>query len=304
MINTVTLNPALDYFVELKTLEIGETNRTVSSSLFAGGKGINVSTISKNLGINSSATGFLADFTGEEIANLITQIGIEDNFVRSLGKTRINIKLKEIEQNSRETEINSDTLIIEDLHIEELMNKIENFKSGEYLVLSGNVPSSINPQIYANIMKKFAHKNFIYVLDTSGEAFKFAIKEKPFLIKPNIAELREYFSVDIDSEDDAILYCKKLQIQGAKNILLSLGSNGAILIDEEQNIYKRKAPKGKLVASSGAGDSMVAGFLVGYIEAEKSGKSKQEIFEYALKLSIASGSATAFSEGLAGYETI
>lgn len=304
MINTVTLNPALDFFVEVDKLNIGETNRTSSSKIFAGGKGINVSTIAKNLGIKSSATGFLSDFTGEEISRLITEIGIEDNFVRSKGKTRINIKLKEVEENSRETEINSDTLIIEEEHIEQLMQKISNFNDGEYLVLSGNVPKSINANIYSEIMKRFAHKNFIYILDTSGSAFKMAIKERPFLIKPNIAELSEYFDVEIKDIDEAIIYCKKLQEHGARNILLSMGSDGALLLDEKQNIYSRKAPKGKLVASSGAGDSMVAGFLVGYIEEKAKAKSDEEAFEYALKLATASGSATAFSEGLASYTTI
>lgn len=304
MINTVTLNPALDFFVEVGSLNIGETNRTSSSKIFAGGKGINVSTIAKNLGVKSSATGFLAGFTGEEISRLITEIGIDDNFVRSKGSTRINIKLKETEENSRETEINSDTLIIEKSHIDELMNKISNFNNGEFLVLSGNVPKSINPSIYSEIMKKFAYKNFVYVLDTSGDAFKLAIKERPFLIKPNIGELSEYFEVDIKDVDEAVIYCKKLQEQGARNILLSMGSDGALLLDEAQNIYKIKAPKGKLVASSGAGDSMVAGFLVGYIEGKSKGKSNKEIFEYALKLATASGSATAFSDGLASYTTI
>lgn len=297
MINTVTLNPALDYFVEVGNLALGETNRTTKSNIFAGGKGINVSTIAKNLGQNSSATGFIAGFTGEEISRLIKIEGINDDFVRAEGSTRINIKLKENNLESpRETEINSDSLIIKNFHIEELMKKIEKFNDEEYLVLSGNVPKTIDSNIYAEIMQKFEYKNFKYVLDTSGDAFKKAIKYRPFLIKPNIAELIEYFNTDIKTNEEAINYCKKLQEEGARNILLSLGGDGAIFIDENQNVYQMKAPKGKLIASSGAGDSMVAGFLVGYIN-EKS-------FEYALKLAIASGSATAFSEGLASCKTI
>lgn len=297
MINTITLNPALDFFVEIPHLEMGETNRTTSSKIFAGGKGINVSTIVKNLGLESNATGFISGFTGEEISQLIKVAGIGDDFVRVNGITRVNIKIKENDLPSpRETEINSDTLIIEDKHIEELMRKISTFKDGEYLVLSGNVPKSISSNIYADIMKQFEYKNFKYVLDTSGEAFGKAIKYKPFLIKPNIAELKEYFKVDIKNNEEAISYCRKLQQEGAKNVLLSLGSDGAILLDENGKTYQMNAPKGKLVASSGAGDSMVAGFLVGYI--------KEQNFEYALKLAIASGSATAFSEGLASYQTI
>lgn len=295
MINTITLNPALDYFVEVDKLDFGKTNRTTDCSLYAGGKGINVAIVAHNLGVKSRATGFLAGFTGEEIARKLKEIGIDEQFVRADGHTRINIKLKENQMKSRETEINASGAEISAKDMDALYEIIEQFPNGEILALSGNVPSTMSADIYADIIERFAHKNFRIALDTSGDAFRHAIEKQPFLIKPNLSELEDFFACSI-ADDELAHYCKKLQALGAKNILLSMGSDGAMLLDENKEIYRLPAPKGKLVTSSGAGDSMVAGFLVGYFQTQN--------FAEAFRLSVAAGSATAFSYGLADGESI
>ncbi len=295
MINTITLNPALDYFVEVDKLEFGKTNRTTDCSLYAGGKGINVAIVAHNLGVKSRATGFLAGFTGEEIAKQLKNIGIDEQFVRADGHTRINIKLKENKMNLRETEINASGAGITSKDLDALHEIIEQFPNGEILVLSGNVPSTMNAAIYGDILERFAHKNFRIAIDTSGEALRHAIKKQPFLVKPNLSELEDFFGCSI-ATDELAYYCNKLQELGAKNILLSMGADGAMLLDENKTIHRLPAPQGKLVASSGAGDSMLAGFLVGYLQ----GKN----FAEAFRLSVAAGSATAFSHGLADGESI
>ncbi len=293
MINTITLNPALDYFVELEQLRLGNTNRAEKSFVSIGGKGINVAVIAARLGMDVRATGFVAGFTGDHLLNELSQMGIDHRFVKVDGLTRINVKLKEtIDQ--LETELNGCGMDIGEKHLAALFDEIEKFPSGEFLVLSGNVPNTIPADIYAQIMEKFAGK-FQFVLDTSGEAFAKALPFAPFLIKPNIHELIEFFGEEIDTSN-AIEYCKKLQHLGARNVLLSLGAEGAILLTEEGFIIEQAAAEGKLVASSGAGDSMVAGFLAGWIQ--------QNNYDHALKLGAAAGGATAFSEGLAQREII
>ncbi len=293
MINTITLNPALDYFVELEQLRLGNTNRAEKSFVSIGGKGINVAVIAARLGMDVRATGFVAGFTGEHLLDELSQMGIDHRFVKVDGLTRINVKLKET-TDQLETELNGCGMDIGENHLATLFDEIEKFPGGEYLVLSGNVPNTIPSDIYAQIMEKFAGK-FQFVLDTSGEAFAKALPFAPFLIKPNIHELIEFFGEEIDMSN-AIGYCEKLQHLGARNVLLSLGADGAILLTEEGFIIEQAAAEGKLVASSGAGDSMVAGFLAGWIQ--------QNNYDHALKLGAAAGGATAFSEGLAQREMI
>ena len=294
MINTVTLNPALDYFIEVDSLHRGKTNRAENTFVSLGGKGINVAVVAKRLGIPSRATGFLSGFTGEHIASEIERMAIENHFIRTEGLTRINIKLKENTEQI-ETELNGTGVLLAEQHLKRLFDKIGALPDGEFLVLSGNVPSSMSPIIYAEIMDRFAHKNFQIVLDTSGKAFAEAISLKPFLIKPNLQELEEHFGRLIDRAD-APKYCKKLQMLGARNVLLSLGADGAVLLTEDGELFQQAAAIGKLVASSGAGDSMVAGFLAGWIETRD--------HAYSLKLGAAAGGATAFSQGLAEKELI
>ncbi len=298
MINTVTLNPALDYFVELPELQMGRTNRVSSEAIHPGGKGINVAIVAHHLELESRATGFLAGFTGEEIARRVTGIGVEDHFVRADGDSRINIKLKENDINGRvrETEINAHGAEVTRAHMSKLFEAIERFPDNEFLVLSGNVPSTMDSDIYVRIMQHFAHKNFRYVLDSTGEAFRLALPLGPFLIKPNLDELSDFFGRKLTSIPAILEHCEKLQALGAKNVLLSMGEQGALLVDEAKNNYHIKAPKGTLVASSGSGDSMVAGFLAGYLQ--------HRDHQRALELAVAAGSATAFSEGLANQEMI
>lgn len=297
MINTVTLNPALDYFVELPALIHGKTNRTNRTSVASGGKGINVSIMSETLGMKSRATGFLAGFTGEEISRRLCEANIEDHFVQTGGMTRINIKIKEhlCAGSLCETEINGDGPDILPAHIESLFDVIDDFPSHDFLVLSGSIPRALSYDFYAQMMDLFRHKYFQIVLDTSGKGLERALSFEPFLIKPNRSELEELFEIRFSSQDDMISCCKELQYRGAKNILLSLGADGAILLDESGRIHRQKAPAGTVVASSGAGDSMVAGFLKGYMEKDMS---------HALRLSVAAGSATAFSAGIANKEAV
>lgn len=293
MIYTVTFNPALDYVVGLEQLISGHVNRTTSEEIFYGGKGINVSVVLQTLGLDSVALGFIAGFTGDEIEQGIKSQGIQTDFVRlPEGISRINIKIK----SDRETEINANGPFIPETAINELFEKLDKLVEGDTLVLAGSIPSTLPDNIYEQIMERLYDKQIRFVVDATNNLLKNVLKYRPFLIKPNNHELGEMFGVTIETEEDIIRYAYELQNMGAHNVLVSMASDGAILIDENNMVHRMGVPSGKVVNSVGAGDSMVAGFLAGYI---KTGE-----YNEALRLGTASGSATAFSPGLGSKELI
>lgn len=293
MIYTVTLNPSLDYVVDVDNFELGRTNRAVSERLYAGGKGINVSFVLKNLGFESTALGFSAGFTGEEIKKQIQERGITENFITVLnGQSRINIKLR----GQQETEINGMGPDIEKEHIQQLLKKLSVLSTGDYLILAGSVPMKINDTIYYDILKTLDKKGIKAVVDTTGDLLLNVLKYHPFLIKPNIHELSELFSTEIKTKEEVVQYGLKLQDMGAQNVIVSMAGDGAVFICENGEIYKSEAPKGVVKNSVGAGDSMVAGFLAGFCETKD--------FAKAFKMGVCTGSASAFSEDLATKEQV
>lgn len=294
MIYTLTLNPALDHIVRVKHLDLGETNRMVEEIIKAGGKGINVSKLLKNLGMDSLSLAYIGGFTGKELERLVKKDwGLKTDFIEiSKGLTRINVKIKA----ENETEINGKGLIINENEQKLLFEKLEKLGDNDYLFLSGSIPKSLGDDFYAKIMKNLENKKIKIIVDASGNALKESLSLKPYLIKPNQRELEEIFDVKIKTDEDLSIYGKKLQDLGARNIIISLGKNGAFLLDENGNEYYSKAPEGKLVDSVGSGDSMLAGFVYGIID----GFSTEEAFKFAL----ACGSATAFSENIATKEEI
>ena len=293
MIYTVTLNPSLDYVVDVDGFVLGRTNRAVSERLYAGGKGINVSFVLKNLGFESTALGFSAGFTGEEIKKQIQERGITENFITVLnGQSRINIKLR----GQLETEINGMGPDIEKEHIQQLLKKLSVLSPGDYLVLAGSVPMKINDTIYYDILKTLDKKGIKAVVDTTGDLLLNVLKYHPFLIKPNIHELSELFSTEIKTKEEVVQYGLKLQDMGAQNVIVSMAGDGAVFICENGEIYKSEAPKGVVKNSVGAGDSMVAGFLAGFYETKD--------FAEAFKMGVCTGSASAFSEDLATKEQV
>ena len=293
MIYTVTLNPSLDYVVDVDDFELGRTNRAVSERLYAGGKGINVSFVLKNLGFESTALGFSAGFTGEEIKKQIQERGITENLITVLnGQSRINIKLR----GQQETEINGMGPDIEKEHIQQLLKKLSVLSTGDYLILAGSVPMKINDTIYYDILKTLDKKGIKAVVDTTGDLLLNVLKYHPFLIKPNIHELSELFSTEIKTKEEVVQYGLKLQDMGAQNVIVSMAGDGAVFICENGEIYKSEAPKGVLKNSVGAGDSMVAGFLAGFCETKD--------FAKAFKMGVCTGSASAFSEDLATKEQV
>lgn len=293
MIYTVTLNPSLDYVVDVDDFELGRTNRAVSERLYAGGKGINVSFVLKNLGFESTALGFSAGFAGEEIKKQIQERGITENLITVLnGQSRINIKLR----GQQETEINGMGPDIEKEHIQQLLKKLSVLSPGDYLILAGSVPMKINDTIYYDILKTLDKKGIKAVVDTTGDLLLNVLKYHPFLIKPNIHELSELFSTEIKTKEDVVQYGLKLQDMGAQNVIVSMAGDGAVFICENGEIYKSEAPKGVVKNSVGAGDSMVAGFLAGFCETKD--------FAKAFKMGVCTGSASAFSEDLATKEQV
>ena len=293
MIYTVTFNPALDYIVNMDNIKLGETNRSTSEMILSGGKGINVSIVLKNLGFDNIALGFVAGFTGKEIENGTRKLGITTDFIHlKEGLSRINVKLKA----DKETEVNGTGPIISKDELNALYGKLENLKKDDILVLAGSVPNTLPQDIYEKIMGMLQDKGIKIVVDATKDLLLNVLKYKPFLIKPNNHELSEIFGVEIKTEEEIIDYAKKLQDKGARNVLVSRAGDGAILIAENGDIYKSPAPKGKVINSVGAGDSMVAGFIAGYL--------KNNSYEEAFKTGVASGSASAFSKYLAKKEEI
>lgn len=299
MIYTVTLNPAIDYIAEVKNLKINEINRATSEKILAGGKGINVSVVLKNLGIESIALGFIAGFTGEEIKRKVEEFGIKTDFVYIREKfSRINIKLQSnvSGQIFEETAINGEGPKISEKQVAELMEKLNKLQKEDFIVLAGSVPRKMNDDIYEKICNKAKDKGAKIIVDATGKLLINVLKHNPFLIKPNKEELEEIFEDKIKTKEEIIFYAKKLQEIGAENVLISMDQDGAILVTKDKKVLYSNAPKGTLINSVGAGDSMVAGFLTGYISYDD--------YEKAFKMGIAAGSASAFSENLATKDEI
>ena len=293
MIYTLTLNPAVDYVMHLDRLCDGEINRSGGEEIYFGGKGINVSIILKELGISSTALGFVAGFTGEAIARGVRDMGINTDFVQlKSGVSRINIKLK----SQLETDINGAGPKISADELLELINKIKLLKKGDILVLSGNIPKNVPQNIYSQLLELLNDSGVLFAVDTEGEQLIGTLKYRPFLVKPNIHELGAVFGIKLEGADDALPYAKKLHDMGAQNVLVSLGEAGALLIDENSSYHRVAAPKGKLLNTTGAGDTMLAAFLADYL--------KNKNYKNALKFAVAAGSATAFSNTLANAHKI
>ncbi len=293
MIYTVTFNPALDYVVTLDEFNKGSLNRMKSEQILAGGKGINVSIVLKNLGVENTALGFIAGFTGRQIESMLKENGINTDFIYIKdGMSRINIKVKSRE----ETEINGIGPNINDENIQELYNRFKMLSKDDILVLAGSIPSTLPNSIYSDIMKDMCGKGIKFIVDATGKLLLNVLKYKPFLVKPNKEELEEMFGVKIKTRQEVVYYGRKLRDGGANNVLISMGQEGAILIDEYGDIHDIKAPEGKTINTVGAGDSMVAGFLAGYLE--------KSDYIHALKMGIAAGSASAFSKYLATKDEV
>lgn len=292
MIYTVTFNPSLDYIVEVPSFEIGKTNRTVSEKTLAGGKGINVSMVLKNLGIESTALGFLGGYVGEEIERRLRQQGIRSQFIHIEGCSRINVKLK----NYNGTEINATGPAIIQPEQEQLMEKLQNLQGGDLLVLAGSIPASLPKTIYRDIMAMLSEKGIHFVVDATGDLLMNVLEYRPFLIKPNHHELGELYGVELTTRESVIPYAKKLQELGARNVLVSMGAMGAVLVDAQGEVHSSPAPDGEVINAVGAGDSMVAGFLTGWLETEN--------YEYAFHMGLAAGTASACSEELADRNAV
>lgn len=292
MIYTLTLNPAVDYYIDMNNFEEGDLNKVNNAYTLAGGKGINVSKVLKNFNIDSIALGFSGGFTGDYIKKYLKEYGIKENFIDLKEDTRINIKLK---TDKTETEIAGKSPNISKEKVNELLNFIkDNIKDNDILVLSGSVPNSIESSIYKDIISN-ANKNIKVILDARDEAFKLGIKEKVFLTKPNKKELGEYFNKNIETIDEIIKYARELIKDGSENVIVSLGKDGSVLITKD-NAYIGNAPEGKLISSVGAGDSMVAGIVYGI----SNNLNIVDSYKYA----IASGSSTACSEGLTTFDNM
>lgn len=293
MIYTVTFNPALDYVVKVDHFTLGTVNRTERESIYCGGKGLNVSAVLAALGYGNTALGFVAGFTGQEIERGVKSLGFQSDFIRvEKGMSRINVKLKSRE----ETEINGMGPEITGEDVKLLFDKLDCLKKEDVLVLSGSIPKSIDDDIYERIMKQLDGRGVRIVVDATKDLLINVLPYHPFLIKPNNHELGEMFGVTLRREEEIIEYGKRLQDKGAGNVLVSMAGDGAILITEESKVYRMGVPKGTVKNSVGAGDSMVAGFIAGFLE--------NGSYEHALRLGSAAGSASAFSEGLAGKEDI
>lgn len=292
MIYTVTLNPALDYVIQVDHFKAGQINRNKKENIYYGGKGINVSCILNELFVQSTALGFTAGFTGKALSDGLTELGIHTDFIEvEKGMTRINVKMKSDE----ETEINGMGPTIKNSDFDALLEKVKLLKKGDMIIISGNIPKSMADDTYDRIIATLDPKVNL-VVDAEKNLIMKILKYHPFLIKPNNLELAEMFDVELKSDEDIIFYAKKLQELGARNVLVSMAKDGAILVTEDGEVFKRGVAKGKVVNSVGAGDSMVAGFIAGYL--------KTNNYEYALKLGTACGGATAFHSGLATKEQI
>lgn len=287
MIYTVTFNPAVDYVVHTDSMTVGTVNRAKGENIFFGGKGINVSIVLKELGITSKALGFVAGFTGAAIEQGIAEKGIETDFVHlDNGFSRINVKIK----SGSETELNGQGPAIDDKALGALFGKLDNLSDGDTIVLAGSIPDSMPADSYEKILEHLAGKKIRTVVDATKDLLMNVLKYRPFLIKPNNHELGEMFGVTLRTNDEIAEYAGRLKSMGARNVLVSMAGDGALLLDENGETHICGVCKGTVKNSVGAGDSMVAGFIAG---------SEKGDYEYALKLGTAAGGATAFSDGLA-----
>ena len=293
MIYTITFNPALDYIVKMDDFNLGHVNRTNSESVYAGGKGINVSIVLNNLGVKSKALGFIAGFTGDEIEREVRNFGCDTDFIKlKEGMSRINVKIKA----DVESEINGGGPNISEEALNELYMQLEKLESGDILVLAGSIPKTMPVDIYERIMERLQTKGVKFIVDTTGDCLLKVLKYKPFLIKPNHHELGDLFNVKLNGKEEVIEYAKKLKEMGAENVIISMAGDGAILINSNGEVTISNVPKGVVKNSVGAGDSMVGGFITGYVNSGN--------VEEAFKLGVATGSASAFSEGLATKEYV
>ena len=289
MIYTLTFNPAIDYYLSVDDLILGAVNRTKTEQIRFGGKGINVSFVLKELGVTSTALGFVGGFTGDALENHLKSKGIKCDFVKVQGNTRINVKLND-------TDINASGPDITDSELQQLYKKLDNLKNGNFLVLSGNVPKSLPQNTYEIILERLKNRGVEFVVDAEKDLLLGTLKYKPFLIKPNHHELGQIFGVEIENFDTALTYAKKLQEMGAQNVMVTLGSKGAVLVCKNGETYTKAAPKGSVISAVGAGDSAVAAFLAEYLNSGN--------YENCLICAVAAGSATTFSDGLATKEKI
>lgn len=289
MIYTVTFNPSLDYIVDVTDFKTGVVNRTTGEKIFAGGKGINVSMVLKNLGMSNTSLGFTAGFTGNEIKRLLAKKGVDTDFIEvEDGISRINVKLR----SNEESEINGQGPVITEDNIKKLYEKLDCLKESDVLVLAGSIPDVMPSSMYMDIMKHLEGRGINIVVDATRNLLTNVLPYKPFLIKPNNHELGDMFGVTLTSDEEILTYARKLQEKGAQNVLISMAGDGAILLTADGKSYKSPAPKGKLINSVGAGDSMVAGFITGFTESNGN-------LEKAFHMGVATGSASAFSENLA-----
>lgn len=288
MVYTVTFNPSLDYIVTVDDFQLGMTNRTSSELMLPGGKGVNVSIILNNLGIQNTALGFVAGFTGTRIEQMLSDMGVATDFISlEKGMSRINMKIKNIDG----TEINGKGPDILPENVEMLMKQLDALKDSDVLVLAGSIPAGISNHIYQTIMKRLESKKLLIVVDATSRLLMNVLEYHPFLIKPNHHELGEIFDVVLTDKKDVIPYAKRLQEAGAINVLISMGGMGAVLVAGDGKIYEADAPEGSLKNSVGAGDSMVAGFLTGWL--------KTHDYKEAFRYGVGAGSASAFSDYLA-----
>lgn len=293
MIYTLTINPSLDYIMEMETLSVGKMNRSKHTYILPGGKGINVSIVLTNLGVENIAILPVCGFTGKKLLELLSESKIRYDAIEIEGDdTRMNVKVL----GDMETELNAKGVALSETEVEKLLCKLEDLCDTDILVLSGSIPASLGASFYERVMKRVKKQGVNVVLDTIGEGFLNALPQAPFLVKPNQTELEEMFDKKAETMEELVLQAKKVQDMGAKNVLVSLGSKGAMLLTENGEVLFENAPKGKVVNTVGAGDSMVAGFLAAYVKAGD--------FAASLKMGIASGSASAFSKNLATKEEI
>ena len=298
MIYTITFNPALEYIAQVEDFKIGEINRTKTETILPGGKGLNVSIVLKNLGIENTALGFISGFTGEELKRKMEAQGVKTDFVKvKEGITRINVKISSMnEKKVEETALNGVGPLITKTDIEVLMEKLQKMSTNDLVILSGSIPKNIDNTIYEKICKNLNEKGITFIVDSTQELLMNVLKYHPFLIKPNKDELEETLNCKISTKEDIIHSAKELKKLGAQNVLVSLGNDGALLLTKEDKTYYSKAPKGQVVNTVGSGDSMVAGFLAGYHQTKD--------YEVALKTGVATGSASAFSTRLATKEDV
>ena len=293
MVYTVTFNPSVDYIVSVNDFELGMTNRTASELILPGGKGINVSIVLGNLGIANIALGFMAGFTGDEIVRMLEQAGVQSDFIKlEHGISRINLKLKNIDG----TEINGQGPDIGQQQIDQLMGKLDQLNKDDVLVLAGSIPSSMPDDIYQRILERIQGRGVLTVVDATRDLLVKVLPYHPFLVKPNNHELGDIFGVKLSTREEVVPYGKKLRDMGAQNVLISMAGEGAVLIAADGQCLEAPAPKGKLVNGVGAGDSMVAGFLTGWLEEKE--------YAHAFCMGIAAGSASAFSENLATKDEV